>query len=295
MAYDIQSGSGGRGLRAETVDAMVKQIAERRYKFKQAVTIVSTDSWKNTFFRENPAVNTAPSGNAFSGVPRGANFPHSDTSWEEVSVRIIKHAVETNIPYEDMISGEINIQARTIIRRTEEIVKSVDDSIWNGLTQNLLSDSSLRVQSYAIIDGRYWSVASAAIIDDIMAAKSMIGKQNYDVSDLLCFLNMDDSRYFVKFLIDKGSQFPSIAADTVRNGQIGRIGNVTFIESQSVSASYALLVKQNTCATFKQLVPLTTATTEDPLKSWRIRIIEEGTLELTDPLAIVVIKGTKAP
>ena len=78
MAYDLQTGS--IGLRAEVVDAMVKQIAEPSYKFKQALTVVPTNAWKNTFFREDPAMTSGPAGNVFKGVPWGANFPHSDTT-----------------------------------------------------------------------------------------------------------------------------------------------------------------------------------------------------------------------
>jgi len=295
MGYDIQTGGSNRGIRAEVVDAMVKQIAERTYKFKQALAIVPTSAWKNTFFREDPTVMAGQSGNAFKGIPRGAEFPQAVQKWEEVSVRIIKHGAESNIPWEDIIAGDINIQARTIIKLTEGVVKSVDDDIWNSLTQNNLSDTNLRVQSYAVAASRYWSVASAAIIDDVMAAKTLIGKQNYDTSDLICFINPDDSRYIVKYLIDKGTQFPSIAQESVRNGKIGSIANVTFIESMSVATSYALLVKPKTCATWKELVSLRSTTVEDPYKSLKIRVVEEGVVEVTDPLAICVIKGTATP
>ena len=294
MAYDLQIGSDNKGLRAEVVDAMVKQIAEPEYKFKQACTVISTSAWKNTFFREDPTTGSGPSGNLFKGVPWGANFPHSDTTWQEISVRIIKHAVETNIPYEQIISSEIDVQARTIIRITREIVKSVDDDIWSVLSQLGLA-TAWSIQSYAIADGRYWSVASAAIINDLLEASRLIATQNYDTSDLMAFVSPTDKKNIMNYLADKGAQFPSIATGVVTNGTIGTLAGIKLVESNSVAASYALVVKPKVCATYKQLVPLTSATTEDPLKSWRIRVVEEGVVELTDPLAVVLIKGTKAP
>ena len=294
MAYDLQIGSDNKGLRAEVVDSLVKQIAEPSYKLKPILTVLPTSAWKNTFFREDPTETSGPSGNVFKGVPWGATFPQSDTTWQEVSVRIIKHAVETNIPYEQIISSEIDVQARTIIRRTREIVKSVDDDIWSVMSQ-LGVLGAWSIQSMAIANGRYWSVTSAAIIDDVFYAKMLISKKNYDVSDLVCFVNPDDARNIMLYLTNKGAQFPQIAESVVRNGSIGKIGNVTFVEAQSVANSYALVVVPKTCATFKQLVPLQSATTEDPLKSWRIRVVEEGVVELTDPLAVCLIKGTAAP
>lgn len=292
MSYDIQTGTINKGIRKEVVDAMVKQTAAQAYKFKQAVAIVSTNAWKNTFFREDPDVLTGQSGNVISGIPRGANFPQQTTKWEEVSVRIVKYGLEDSIPWEDIISGDINVQSRILIKLTQGVVKAVDDAIFNSLSENLAAS---RIQSYAITLGRYWSASSAAIIKDVFTAKALIAKKNYDVGDLICFISPDDSTNILTFLADKGAQFPQLAADVVRNGQIGKIGNVTFIESNSVPASYALLVKPKTCATYKELVPLSSTTIEDPYKSLKIRVVEEGTIELTDPLSVVLIKGTKAP
>ena len=51
--------TGSLTLRKELVDSMVKQIAARAYKFKQAVAIVPTNAWKNTFFREQTDIRTA--------------------------------------------------------------------------------------------------------------------------------------------------------------------------------------------------------------------------------------------
>ena len=282
---------GVTALRKEVVDAMVKQIAEPSYKFKQAVTVVSTNAWKNTFFREDTTMSSGPAGNLFKGVPWGANIPQSDTTWQEVSTRIVAHKVETNIPWEQIISEEINVQARTIIRRTREIVKSVDDDIWSGLTEN---GSPSLIQTFNI-GTRCWDESSAAIIDDILRASQLIGaaNANYETNDLMCFVSPKDKRSIMTYLVGKGAQFPSIATGIAENGRIGTLAGVTLVESNSVTASWALVVKPKTCATYKQLVALTSDTTLDPLKSWRIRIAEEGVLELTDPLAIVAIRGTQ--
>ena len=151
-AYPL--GAGVEALRKEVIDSVIKQTASRSYKFKQAVAVVPTSANKNTFFRENLEVSTGPSGNKFKGIPRGANFPQSDTEWQEVTVRILKFGSEVNIPWEDIISNDINVMARSIIRRTEEVVKAVDDYIWDELTQEVGAGSSQDIGSFSLV--KHW-------------------------------------------------------------------------------------------------------------------------------------------
>ena len=294
---DYNLGIGTTGLRKEVVDAAVKQVAARSFKFKQAVTINSTSGWKNTFYREDLSISSGPIGNKFEGIPRGANFPNGSTKWEEVSVRIIKFGSQANIPWEDDISNEINVMARSIIRRTEEVVKAVDDYIWGELTE----DRTLTgvIQSFAIGGafgrGGHWDETSAAIVDNLLEASELIAiNGNYDTSDLICFVSPKDHRSIMNYVADKGAQWQGPATNILINGDIGKVGGVRLIESNSVTASYALVVKPRTCATYRELVSLRSTVIDDPYRSKTIRVVEEGAIELTDPLAVVLIGGTKA-
>ena len=291
-AYPL--GAGVEALRKEVIDSVIKQTASRSYKFKQAVAVVPTSANKNTFFRENLEVSTGPSGNKFKGIPRGANFPQSDTEWQEVTVRILKFGSEVNIPWEDIISNDINVMARSIIRRTEEVVKAVDDYIWDELTQEVGAGSSQDIGSFSLV--KHWDESSAAIVDDIKRAAEIISTTgNYATDNLLCFISPRDERSIMNYIADKGAQWTAPATNALRNGEIGKIAGVTFIASNSVEASYALVVKPKTCATYNQLVSIRSTTVEDPYKSTMIRVVEQGSISLTDPKAIVLIKGTQSP
>lgn len=283
---------GSISLRSEVVDKAVKQVAARQYKFKQAVAISSTSAWKNTFHREETDIPSGQTGNAFKGIPRGANFPQYALSWEEISVRITKFGAEDNILWEDILSDDIPVQARTIIKLTSGVTKAVDDHIWDKLTEDRGMDGV--ISSFSITGYRHWDNASAAILDDLMHASRLIAEANYDVSDLMCFISPYDKQSIMTYLADKGAQWPSIATGVAKNGVIGQLAGITLIESNSVSASYALVVKPKICATWRQLVPLKSWTTEDPGRSLRVRIVEEGALELTDPKCCVLIANTKA-
>lgn len=292
MTYNLESGT--QGLRAEVIDSMVKQTAKRAYKFKQACAVVTTNAWKNTFFREDLTIPFGQSGNNVEGLPRGADFPQYSLSFEEVSVRIVKFGLEDSIAWEDILSNDINVQARTIVRLTEGVVKGVDDAIWNALTENRAGNG--RIQSFALgtTNGGAWDEASAAVIDNLMKASQLIAQNgNYDVGDLMCFVSPRDKRSIMNYLADKGAQWSPIATGIATNGNIGQVAGVTIVESNSVTTSFALVVKPKTCATWKSLVPLQSTTIDDPYKNIKIRVVEEGVVELTDPLAVVLISGTQ--
>jgi len=292
MAYDLQAST--QGLKREVVDAMVKQVAAPSYRFKQALAIETTNAWDNTFYREDPATSSGPTGNAFEGVPWGAEFPQRSVDFSRHTVRIIKFAAEENIPIENQWMNAINVLTRTVIRRTQDVVKAVDDYIWGELTQDFETGQTLsEIQSYAVSTIRAWNTTSAALLDDLLGASRLIANKNYDVSNLICFISPRDKQSIMSWVAEKGAQWPSLATGIVTNGNIGKIGGIQLVEAASVAASYALLVKPQTCATWKSALALTSDTETDPLKSIRFRIAEEGAVLRTDPKAIVLIKGTQ--
>jgi hypothetical protein len=279
-------------LRKEYVDGAVKGFAEASYKFKQGVTITPTTAWKNYFFRETSTPLTAQSGNAVKGIPRGAEFPQASVSWTKVTSVIEKYGMEDNIPWEDLISDDVDVRDRTLMRIGEAVAKAVDDEIWSVLTE---SQSPSAIQEVAIASGSEWDTSSAAIFDNIGQAKQKLGEYNYPTTDLLCFISPKDQRSIDTYIYEKGAQAPKMGEAAAMNGSIGKINGVTFVVSNSVTASYALVVVPKRCATWKAMVPLQTTTKEDPYKSVTIRAVEMGVTQLTDPKACVLISNTQSP
>ena len=203
VTREYSANTGSSILRKEVVDAMVKQVAARSYKFKQACAIVPTNAWTNNFFREQTAIPAGQSGNATKGLPRGANFPQYSLTWQEVTGKILKFGLEDNIPWETLLASEINVQTRTVIRLTEGVVKAVDDYIWDQLTESRAGTGV--IQSFAVVQGRVWNGASAAIIDDIMKASRLIEEANYDTNDLMMFVSPKDHQSIMRYVGAKGS------------------------------------------------------------------------------------------
>jgi len=289
MAEEI----GGVTLRKEVVDSVIKGFAERAYKFKQAVSISTTNAWKESFFRETSTPLTGQTGNAVKGIPRGANFPQATPEWTKIASYIEKYGLEDFIHYEDIISNDIDVQTRVLYKLSEGVVKAVDDEIWDVLTE---SQAGGNIQSFTITPSATvgsWDTASAAIIDDLMHAKQLIGEENYSTQNLMAFISEKDHRSIVTYLAGKGAQFPKIGEEMADNGRVGKLAGVNLIVSNSVTASYALVVVPKICATWKQAVALSSDVKVEAFKGTRIRVCEMGTTQLTDPKAVCLIINTQ--
>lgn len=288
MTFDEQHGT--TLMRTKLFDGIVKGFALASYKFKQAVKVMTTSAWTNFYWRENPEALTARDGNAIKGIPRGAEFPQRSVESTQIKSVIEKYGLEDNIAWEDLIANDIDVRDRTLLRIAEGVTKAVDDEIWDVLTE---SQNPTNIQSITITNGRSWDAASAAIIDNLLEAKQKIAEKNYDTSNLIAFISPKDHRSIVNYLAEKGAQFPSIGEESAKNGRTGRLAGINLVISNSVSASYALVVVPKRVGTWKEMVPLRTITKEDPLKSLTIRSAELGVTQLTDPSAAVLIEGTQ--
>ena len=97
----------------------------------------------------------------------------------------------------------------------------------------------------------------------------------------------------MSYVHDHGAQYDTFAEDVAKNGKVGRLAGTTFVITPSIPTSYAIMLVPKICATYNEFESLKSTTINDPYKSLTIRVVEEGSISLTDPLAIVVISGTQ--
>lgn len=285
MTYDT---AGEVDVRKQVIDPTLKGFAKRLYKLKNWVNVVTTGAWRNDFFRASATTLSAATSRNIKGIPRGAAFPQASTSFEKVRTDIDKFGLEESIAWEDIISGEVNIRDQTLMRIAEGIVYSVDRTIWTGL----VGDAD--IQTFTITAGYEWDTASAVIMDDLEYAEQLIGTEHYPTDRLVVLVSLRDKRSVMKFLFDKGAQIPNITDSKINAGVIGVLGNKTFVVSDVVDASQAVVMVPKR-QTWRELVGLTTDVRVEPLKDVRIRAAEYGVLQVSDPNAIVWIKGTQSP
>jgi len=184
MTIELENGSAA--LRSEFFDKTLKGFANRMYKFKQVVNVVTTSAWINWFMREQNSVLTAKGqGISFGGIPRGASFPHSVQQYDEIKSVIKKFGAEQIIPWEDILTGNVDFSQRAMYKISEAVTKAVDDEIWNGLSEDRSPVNIATISMGNATNGGAWNETSAAIVDNLLRAKQLIAEANYDTSDLL--------------------------------------------------------------------------------------------------------------
>ena len=240
----VDSTVGSADLRAENVSKVVTGFALQQYRLKQLCMVQSSNSWKETYFRETAADLTGGTGSNVQGVPRLGNFPYGEVIWTEVSNRLLKHAMEGVISWEDGRTNEIDVIARTLLRIARAVTRSVDLNIYSGITTE-------NGQTLAITAGNEWdssTVANRDPIQNILDAIKLITIQNYDPLGGGGFLLLNPTDY-ANFLgnpnVRNAGQF--YTDDVTRNGRVGRLIGLSVIVSNSVDADEAAVVPARAC------------------------------------------------
>src|SRR3990167_9227365 len=267
---------GMQDLRAENVDKIVKGFALQEYKFKQVCMVQSSNSWKETYYQETSTELSGGTGSNIKGVPRLANFPYGEPTWTRTSSYLVKFAMEGVISWEDVSTNEIDVQARTLLRISRAVAKSVDDHIWDIISE---SQSVANINSVTIASGNEWDSATAANRDalaNILSGMQLIEESNYDMSTG-GFLLVSPKGYadlMGNAVVRNASQ--QFAEAVVSKGAVGRIAGLTIVKSNSVTRDYAMVIKGGEAATFKEASPLKTETIYDPGVKYTIRAWEVG-------------------
>ncbi len=288
MAVGDNLQTGFAELRAENVNRAVIGFALMEYKFKQVCLIQSSSSWKETFFKEVAAELSGAGSRTIKGVSRLAAFPYLEPTWVETNARHLKHAGEGVVSWEDAKTNEIDVMARTLLRIGKAIAKSVDDAIYTAL----IGDTDINTAAAVAT----WDSATAADRDpirDILTGIQTIAEYNYDVLEN-GFLLLSPKDYRNLLMNSKVINNPSFkTADVVSNGKVGQICGLTIIQSNSVPADEALIVKGGMACVWKTAMTLTSETIIDPLIKYTIRAAEIGVPVITNPRAIHRITNTQ--
>jgi hypothetical protein len=287
--------TGQADMRAENVEKIVKGFALQEYVMKQLVMVNSSNSDKESYYQETAADLTGGTGSAVKGVPRLAQFPYGEVSWTKQSSYLVKHGMDGVISWEDAITNNIDVIARTLLRIARAVVKSVDTEIWDTLTE---SQAASTINSVAITAGDEWDSATLANrdpIQDILNAKKEIAVDNYNPDNGNGYLVLSPTDY-ANLLgnpnVRNAGQFWT--DDVTKNGRVGKIVGLKVVVSNTVTADYAAVVIAKECGTWKEALPLKVVTIEDAGIKWTIRAWEMGVTQLTNPEAVCLISNTQA-
>ena len=280
---------GMQDVRGENIERAVKGFSNKLFKLRQILLVQSSSKWTETYYRETSTPLTGGTGHAIQEVARGARPPHVDPSWTKVQTRNIKFMAEGTVFLEDKLTDAIDVQARSIFRVAEAIANAVDVYIYTELT-----DATSTSGIVAAADT--WNsltVANRDPIGDLLIGEAAMMANNYDVLQN-GFLLLTPKDYGSLLRNSKVINNPSFkTADVVSNGVVGQIVGLKIIVSNSVVAGECMIVMGQRAATWKSVVPLTSAVMEDKGIKFTLRSWEIGHIQITDTEGLYTITGTQ--
>ncbi len=276
---------GEQDLRAEAWNRTVKGFALQKYVLKQLCMVESSNAWTETYYSETAADLSAGGEVTIKGVPRGANFPYGEVTWEETKGRNLKHAFEGVLFWEDVKTNNIPMIARTLLRIARAVAKSVDTDI----AAAIVASAGNTKAANATWDNAV--IADRDPIQDILNAQSEISIDNYDIytNGFLILNPIALAQLLGNSNVRNAGQFWT--DDVTKNGWVGRLLGLKVLSTNSVIDGGAQVLVSKEALTWKSVVGLTVFTIEDPGIKYTVRAFEVGQVQVVNPDAICKITG----
>ncbi len=282
--------------RKQTWEKDIKGFAKKRYVMRNLVMTQTTDAWTNSFYQKTATSLTGGEFHAIEGIPPGANFPAVIRGTTLKSARILQHGGEGVIYWQAILTSNLRIQAETISDVSDAVVFSVDNKIYNMLTEN---DSGGTINTVAITAGYEWDSDTIQNRDpffDMMRCVQEIQTDRYQIlSSGRGFVVMNEATYTFLITNTKIINHPTWkeAAGIIQNGRLASIGNLNIYVSPVVTNDFVLVGMAKTCGTWKISQPMTVDTIIDPQKQYLIRASEIGVAQLTDPESVCLLTNVR--
>ena|SRR3990167_3160480 len=274
---------GMEALRAENIDRAIKGIAMRAYVLRNAVTISKTNAASDSYYRETQAILGAS-----SEIARGASFPIGTTEWEKFNNVQKKQGIQEIIPWEDEVSGNIDVVSRIMIKMGEAMAKVEDDNIYTALINGRDAANDVTISTNfewnsATRADRHPQDAIGQAIENITTNTSyrpdaiLVNPKDYNL-----LLTNDD-------LVDA---WTTAGTNPLATGTLKQLLGLNVLVSNAVAADVALVLQSKICATMRVLQPLRTAVIRNEGIKTLIRAFASSSVFVTDPGAIARISNT---
>lgn len=279
---------GEADLRAEDIDAIVKNFALEQFTGLQVCTIVPTSSETNTYYEEKDSdiaqmVTTGITDSGFIN-PEGAIFEHVNHEWTEVNERVKMHGANHIMSWQVWKLSAIDVKSRMLLRVARSIALSVDTAIWTELATT--TNTAAAVQT--------WDNATESLqqpLKDILIARSALKLNNWTTTvglfmaihptNLMELMNNPVVRNAAVFFTDGVS----------RNGVVGKVAGFDIIETNSATENTILFGIRKTAMSWYEAAPLKTFVKEEPGETLQIKAYQMGVPVLINNNAAYKLTG----
>ena len=249
---------GEADLRAEDVDAIVKNFALEQFTGRQVCTVVSTSSESNVYYQEtdadiSPMGTTGLTARDFK-TSEGAIFDHMTHSWTEVTERVKMHGGTHTMSWQVWKLSAIDVKSRMLERVARAIALSVDNAIYTELATT--TNTAAAVQT--------WDNATESLqqpLKDILIARSALKLNNWNTTVGLKMIIHPTN--FMELLnnpvVRNAGQF--YTDGVTRNGVVGKIADFDIIESNAMTLNQVLFCISQTAMSLYEAQGITTKVT----------------------------------
>ena len=249
---------GEADLRAEEIDAIVKNYALEMFTGRGICSVVGTNAEKNTYYQETDSDITqmAVTGIANTGFTNsaGAIFEHVTHSWTETDERVKIHGATHTFDWTVWKLSAIDVKARMLERVSRAIVLSEDTAIYTELATT--TNTATAVQT--------WDNATESLqqpLKDILIARSALKLNNWSTTSNLKMIIHPTN--FMELMnnpvVRNAGQF--YTDGVTRNGVVGKIADFTIIESNAMTENTVLFCISQTAMSLYEAQGITTKVT----------------------------------
>lgn len=284
---------GQADIRNLDIQKTLKGFALSEFVFKNKVTVVSTNATEIRWYQETAADLTATTPSKVANIGRGAKFTRLSPTYTRNTSYVQKYGVEDKIDYEDQVSSDIPIVARTLLRLTRAVAKQVDSHIFNILTESQ-SVTNINSVTTTSVGGDQWDAASGQNpVKDVTRALRLIADNSYDIGGAQLWVSPQDYESLVVYAYNQGAQAPMIGEKMITDATLTKFAGCQVVVNENVVDDYAVVCLPSKAVTYYQHTPLTSASIVDEGIGTTYRVWEEGIAVLTDPKAVTLIIDTQ--
>ena len=288
--------SGQADIRGLNIDKLAKGFADEILQMKRFVTVSKTKAREVRWYQKTSGFLDSSDTSAITASQIANTSDKSlpvvvEQSWTRNTSYIRKYFVESPIiSAEDIKDSDIDILATNIRDLVRAVANQVDLRIYNIITED---QTPVNIETTAATGTGWDDAVNGNPILDLMTAKQKIRSNSYDLSSAVLVINPIEEKNLVNWLISvKGSSIPAFSSDKVKSGIVMEILGLRVVVSTQAVTDYAAVWIPSRSATWKQFMPITAVTIQDPGIGTKIRVWEEGECLLTDPKSVHLTTDT---
>ena len=289
--------SGQQDIRGINIDRLAKGFADEALILKRYITIAKTGAREIRWYKKTAGFldstdTTGITSSQIANMSERAIPVVVEQSWTRQTSYVRKYFVESPLmSIEDIKDCDVDILATNVRDLVKAVANQVEKRILAVLGDSLGTGGNVNT---AAATGTGWDDSTNGDpIKDILTGLKNIRNYNYDITNVILYMNPTDYTNLIDWLINvKGSSIPSFSSEKVRSGVLMEILGCKVIVSTNMSSDTVLMFVPKRACTWKQFTPITSAVISDPGVGKKIRVWEEGEALLTDPRSVHVITDT---